>query len=338
MKKKEVEAPLMSLDKVSLSYPTGAKPFEALKEVDLNINRGEFLGITGKSGAGKTTLLNMISGVSDPSSGTINYFPGKNGAGPSAPLPIHEMDEDAIARLGEGRYRLIKLWVSEVNGPFDAEIAKYVNANTCVLDAGCSRGDPDLPSIGRAKHAVGCDTDAAGLRANVLVRDRVLTVLETLPFRDASFDTIVCKFVVEHLAAPLETFREFWRVLRPGGVLAVLTPNRLSLFTLCSQLMPFRVKQTLKAYLFGGHDEDTFPAFYRANTRSRLNALLREARFSPIELHRLAGMWAFFIFSRPLAYCIRLCEHIALHIPVVRNTSTYLMGVWQKPLAPQPCG
>ncbi len=100
MNKTKMKSPLMTLEKVSLSYPTGAEPFEALKNVDLTIHRGEFLGITGKSGAGKSTLLNMITGISDPSSGTITYFPiqNKNGASSSAPLPIHTMDEDAIAK------------------------------------------------------------------------------------------------------------------------------------------------------------------------------------------------------------------------------------------------
>ena len=92
------QKPLMILKDISLFYPTGSEPFEALKKVNLTIQRGEFLGITGKSGAGKSTLLNMISGVSDPSSGTINYFPGKKESGANEPLAIHEMDEDEIAQ------------------------------------------------------------------------------------------------------------------------------------------------------------------------------------------------------------------------------------------------
>jgi len=98
MKKMNEHNPLLRLENVSLSYPTGAEPFQALKNIDLTINRGEFLGITGKSGAGKTTLLNMITGVSDPSSGTISYFPGSNGNKADSVLPIHLMNEDEIAK------------------------------------------------------------------------------------------------------------------------------------------------------------------------------------------------------------------------------------------------
>ena len=74
------------------AYKTGAKPFVALKDVNLDIYEGEFLGITGKSGAGKTTLLNMISGVSELTSGKVQFF----GEGNSQ-LSIHGLSEDKLA-------------------------------------------------------------------------------------------------------------------------------------------------------------------------------------------------------------------------------------------------
>ncbi len=46
-------------------YETGAGGFTAINGISLDIQRGEFLGVIGKSGAGKTTLLNLISGVSE---------------------------------------------------------------------------------------------------------------------------------------------------------------------------------------------------------------------------------------------------------------------------------
>ena len=78
------------------AYSTGEGPFLALKDVSIDIQPGEFLGITGKSGAGKTTLLNMISGVSDLTSGEVLFFGGDNGS-PLPGLPIHTLNEDKLA-------------------------------------------------------------------------------------------------------------------------------------------------------------------------------------------------------------------------------------------------
>jgi ABC-type lipoprotein export system ATPase subunit len=90
------QTPIIQLHDVVKAYETGEGPFFALKDVTLNIQQGEFLGITGKSGAGKTTLLNMISGVSDLTSGEVLFY--GNGSGSSAgATPIHALNEDKLA-------------------------------------------------------------------------------------------------------------------------------------------------------------------------------------------------------------------------------------------------
>jgi putative ABC transport system ATP-binding protein len=63
-----VQIELKNLDKV---YKTGKLEFQALKKVDLKINKGELTAIVGPSGSGKSTILNMITGIDRPTSGTI---------------------------------------------------------------------------------------------------------------------------------------------------------------------------------------------------------------------------------------------------------------------------
>ena len=83
--------PLIELNNVSKTYSTAAGDFVALKEVNLVVETGEFLGIVGKSGAGKSTLLNMINGVDQLTSGEVIVSSnGKN-------VSIHDMNEDALA-------------------------------------------------------------------------------------------------------------------------------------------------------------------------------------------------------------------------------------------------
>lgn len=63
---------MIYLDKVSKIFGSPPKQVEALKNIDLHVNKGEFIIIRGPSGSGKTTLLLSIGGMLQPSSGVVN--------------------------------------------------------------------------------------------------------------------------------------------------------------------------------------------------------------------------------------------------------------------------
>jgi putative ABC transport system ATP-binding protein len=63
--------PVISAAGLSKSYPRGRETVRALDGVSFEIQRGEFVAITGPSGAGKTTLLNLIGCMDAPTSGTL---------------------------------------------------------------------------------------------------------------------------------------------------------------------------------------------------------------------------------------------------------------------------
>ena len=53
------------------TYTEGPVPVEAVKDVHLHIEAGEFIALVGPSGSGKTTLLNMIGGLDEPTKGKV---------------------------------------------------------------------------------------------------------------------------------------------------------------------------------------------------------------------------------------------------------------------------
>ncbi len=60
--------PVISVSNLTKTYASG---FQALKEVDLEIRRGEIFALLGPNGAGKTTLINIICGIVNPTEGVI---------------------------------------------------------------------------------------------------------------------------------------------------------------------------------------------------------------------------------------------------------------------------
>ena len=62
---------IIELKNVSKIYKIGEKDFKALDNIDLSINKGEFVVVLGPSGAGKSTLLNLIGGMDSPTKGSI---------------------------------------------------------------------------------------------------------------------------------------------------------------------------------------------------------------------------------------------------------------------------
>ena len=60
--------PIISVSHLSKTYASG---FQALKDINLEIRKGEIFALLGPNGAGKTTLINIICGIVNPSGGTV---------------------------------------------------------------------------------------------------------------------------------------------------------------------------------------------------------------------------------------------------------------------------
>ena len=63
--------PLVRVSHVHKYFKRGSEQIDVLKDLSLDVPEGEFLGLMGPSGSGKTTLLNLIAGLDQPSSGSV---------------------------------------------------------------------------------------------------------------------------------------------------------------------------------------------------------------------------------------------------------------------------
>ncbi len=105
-----------------------------------------------------------------------------------------------------------------------------------VLEVGCGGGELLRRVAQRARLAVGVDLSLEGLS---LARERVgfgegsgpdagsvlCARAESLPLADGAFDAVVAQHLLEHLPDPVTALQEWRRVLRPEGILALVTPN-----------------------------------------------------------------------------------------------------------------
>ena len=80
---------LIRLDKISRRYQMGAETIHALREVSLEIKRGEYVAIMGPSGSGKSTMMNIIGCLDTPTSGQYEL----NGT------QVSEMDDNQLAEI-----------------------------------------------------------------------------------------------------------------------------------------------------------------------------------------------------------------------------------------------
>jgi putative ABC transport system ATP-binding protein len=67
-------APIIKIEKLTKRFPVGNGEFTALRDVELEFQKGEFTGFVGPSGSGKTTLLNIIGSLDVPTEGEVTVL------------------------------------------------------------------------------------------------------------------------------------------------------------------------------------------------------------------------------------------------------------------------
>ncbi len=152
----------------------------------------------------------------------------------------------------------------------------YLNEQPAMLDVGCSVGATLRGAEQLGWKATGVDVSQAAVdicRANGL--DAHVIQGPGLPFEDATFDVLTNWHVIEHVEDVLATLAEWNRVLKPGGIMILETPN----------------SSYLKARILRAQYRKFWPAIHLYTfNRQNLSSLLSQSGFELLPT-RLVGGW-----------------------------------------------
>ena len=141
----------------------------------------------------------------------------------------------------------------------------YLKPNFEILDAGAGPFTKPAYDFGNfVKTIIGIDMDPS-VKQNGLLNEAYIGNLDSLPFENNRFDLIFTRYVLEHLENPIKVINEFNRVLRPNGIVALMTPCKWSYVCLVSRVTPPRFHNCYKN-LRGFDKHSLYPTYYRANS------------------------------------------------------------------------
>ena len=220
---------------------------------------------------------------------------------------------------------------------FSDVIHDYVRQGDVMLDAGCGSGrvfQYHFDEGQRPRLIVGVDvTDEPKGNQNIDAAARA--DLGALPFADDTFDVAISSHVAEHLTQPERVFGELSRVLKPGGRLLILTPNRWHYVTVSSALLPHGFHLTYNRWR-GVDAHDIFPTVYRANTASRLRRLYERAGLDVEQLYQFETEPEYLAFSAP-TYALGVgFERLVNRFDALKNLRVNLLAVGRKRPWSQP--
>ena len=151
--------------------------------------------------------------------------------------------------------------VNKLNREYIA-VAARDHACGRLLDLGCGQQPYEDMLTASVESCIGLEYDRARY---ILTSPDVWGSALDLPFRDASFDSVLAAQMLEHVPEPGQVFQEIGRVLKPGGYLILTAPH-----------------------IWGIHEE---PHDYFRFTSYGLDYLARKSGLEPLSIRPMAGYW-----------------------------------------------
>lgn len=169
--------PYLDLSQLGMRFPTPKGEFVALKGVNLQVKKGEFISLIGHSGCGKSTVLNLVAGLLMPTDGGV-IVDGREVDGPGPERAVVFQNHSLLPWLTV--YQNVELAVKQVNkGQSKSQIKERVEhyLNLIQMQHAASK-KPDEIS-GGMKQRVGI-ARALALQPKVLLMDEPFGALDAL--------------------------------------------------------------------------------------------------------------------------------------------------------------
>ena len=166
------------IENVGMTFKSKTGPFVALRDVDLTVEKGEFVTLIGHSGCGKTTLLNLVAGLLKPTTGWL-LCAGREIAGPGPERGVVFQNHSLLPWLS--CFGNVHLAVERVFGPSEPKTALKRRTHEALKLVGLTCAEHKLPHeiSGGMKQRVGI-ARALAMQPKVLLLDEPFGALDAL--------------------------------------------------------------------------------------------------------------------------------------------------------------
>ena len=215
---------------------------------------------------------------------------------------------------------------------YEAVVRQLIEQGTTWLDVGCGRNlFPSNQALARELSArcallVGVDPDET-LSENPYVHEKVIGSIDAFE-SERRFDVVTMRMVAEHVRDPEQVARRLAACARPGGAVVVYTVNRYSPIPLLTTVVPLALRHPIKKFLWRTESKDTFPTFFRMNSRRRLAQLMGAVGFDESSFRYLDDCRTLARF-RPLSWT-ELTVRRALRAVGLCYPESCLLGIYRR--------
>jgi SAM-dependent methyltransferase len=224
-------------------------------------------------------------------------------------------------------YRSRPGWIDGTS-EFHRLCESHINRGSAIVEIGAGPSNSTSEFLAKLGAVHGLDVDPVVMSNRFLARADVIADGQ-YPLASGAADACVSDYVLEHIADPLQHFREIGRILKPGGVYIFRTPNRWHYTALAASVTPhwFHVLVSNRLRRLSAEAHDPYPTYYRANTEHAIKRWSAAAGLKVRELQLIEKEPSYGMISRPLFLLFLLYERAVNATRVARGLRANIFAV-----------